>query len=56
MIRKPNKIISEVSTYYTLYLGDIISRGTTEGVGSLTSEDLILAEIEGLQLLQVSIS
>ena len=56
MIRNTNEIISELSTYYTLYPGDIVFTGTPEGVGSLSPGDRILAEIEGIQSLQVSIS
>ena len=56
MIRNVAEIISEISTYYTLYPGDLIFTGTPEGVGKLEKGDNIFAEIEGLQPLTISIS
>lgn len=55
MIRPVTKIISEISEYFTLYPGDLIFTGTPDGVGKLERGDTILAEIDGLQSLTITI-
>ena len=46
MIFKIPQLISFISKYLTLRPGDVISTGTTEGIGTLTHGDLIEASIE----------
>ena len=54
MIRNPAVIINELSKIYTLFPGDIIFTGTPEGVGKITSGDIIAAKIDGLEPLSCS--
>ena len=56
MIRSVPEIISNLSQFYTFFPGDIIFTGTPEGVGKLESGDTILAEIDGLQPLTITIT
>ena len=49
-------IISELSTYYTLRPGDLIMTGTPAGVGPVVSGDYLIANIKGLETLEISIS
>lgn len=50
------ELIEEITTYMTLEPGDIISTGTTAGVGPLTSGDQVEIEIEGIGTLRHSIA
>ena len=56
MIRPVQKIISELSQFYTLFPGDIIFTGTPDGVGKLEKGDRIFAEIDGLEPLTITIN
>ena len=46
MIWKIDEIISEISNYITLKIGDIIFTGSPAGVGSIKIEDLLAGFIE----------
>ncbi len=56
MIRPVQKIISDISQFYTLYPGDIIFTGTPAGVGKLEKGDCIYAEIDGLEPITITIN
>jgi acylpyruvate hydrolase len=51
MIFKIDEIISYVSQFITLKIGDLIFTGTPEGVGKISREDHLQASIEGEVLL-----
>ena len=55
MMRRIPAIIRDVSAAFTLEEGDIILTGTPEGVGPVVSGDEIIAEIEQVGRLQVSV-
>lgn len=55
MMRRIPAIISEISAMFTLEVGDVILTGTPEGVGPVTAGDQLIAEIEGLGSLEVSV-
>ncbi len=55
MIFKIDEIISFVSKYFTLKIGDIIFTGTPEGVGELKIGDKLSAKIEEKELLTCEI-
>jgi len=55
MIFKIDEIISFVSRYFTLKIGDIIFTGTPVGVGEVKIGDKISAKIEGKELLTCEI-
>lgn len=55
MIFSPPRIISFVSHFMTIEVGDIIMCGTPEGVGPLADGDRLLAEIAGLPKLSIDI-
>lgn len=46
------ELIAEITTYMTLEPGDVISTGTTAGVGPLSDGDLVEVEIEGIGTLE----
>jgi 2-keto-4-pentenoate hydratase/2-oxohepta-3-ene-1,7-dioic acid hydratase in catechol pathway len=46
MLMKPEEIVSYVSEYMTLELGDVIASGTPEGVGPIKDGDVIESTIE----------
>ena len=46
------ELIAEVTTYMTLEPGDVISTGTTAGVGPLSDGDRIEVELEGVGTLE----
>jgi 5-oxopent-3-ene-1,2,5-tricarboxylate decarboxylase/2-hydroxyhepta-2,4-diene-1,7-dioate isomerase len=52
MIFKIPQLLSMISKYLTLYPGDLISTGTSEGVGGIKRGDLIEAEIEKIGILR----
>ncbi|MFK5927570.1 MAG: fumarylacetoacetate hydrolase family protein [Desulfuromusa sp.] len=56
MMRPVEKIIAEISNFFTLEIGDIILTGTPAGVSSIVSGDLLEGTIEKLGLLQVSVA
>lgn len=43
-----SELIAEITTYLTLEPGDVISTGTTSGVGALSDGDNVEIEIEGV--------
>jgi 5-carboxymethyl-2-hydroxymuconate isomerase len=55
MMRPIEDIIAVVSRYFTLLPGDIILTGTPEGVGPIHSGDRLLATIEQVGTLRVSV-
>lgn len=55
MIHRVNKIISYVSRFMTLKIGDLIYTGTPMGVGQVTAGDTIIARLEGHELLNFDI-
>ncbi len=55
MIFPVSKIISFVSSFFTLKIGDLIFTGTPAGVGPVKKGDLIQASLEGVELLTVKI-
>jgi 2-keto-4-pentenoate hydratase/2-oxohepta-3-ene-1,7-dioic acid hydratase in catechol pathway len=50
-----NRIVSHVSGYVTLRMGDLIFTGTPPGAGSVKIGDTLAAKIEGTPLLTVEI-
>ncbi|MFM9056560.1 MAG: fumarylacetoacetate hydrolase family protein [Bacteroidota bacterium] len=55
MIFSVDRIISFVSAFFTLKIGDYIFTGTPEGVGKVQAGDHLLAELEGERLLNLSV-
>jgi len=55
MLWKINDLISYISTYFTLKIGDIIFTGTPQGVGSIKENDVILGYLEGKQAFSIKI-
>ena len=56
MMRPVEKIIAEVSNFYTLEVGDIILTGTPAGVSRIVSGDQLEGDIETVGTLQVSVA
>jgi 2-keto-4-pentenoate hydratase/2-oxohepta-3-ene-1,7-dioic acid hydratase in catechol pathway len=50
-----DRLIAEVSKYFTLKIGDLIFTGTPSGVGPVEKGDLLEGYIEGQKLLYLSI-
>ena len=55
MIFKFDKIISYISSFYSLKIGDLIYTGTPEGVGEIERGDVLKGFIEEQEMLQVKI-
>ncbi len=55
MLHNIPNIIEHCSQYFTLKIGDLIFTGTPEGVGPVTSGDLLEGYIEGEKVLNVKI-
>lgn len=55
MVMKIPAIISYLSKYFTLERGDCIFTGTPEGVGPVVPGDRLVAEIDGLVTLDVTV-
>jgi 2-keto-4-pentenoate hydratase/2-oxohepta-3-ene-1,7-dioic acid hydratase in catechol pathway len=55
MLWKIDELISYVSQYFTLKIGDIIFTGTPEGVAAIKSEDLLEGFLEGHKLFSIKI-
>ena len=55
MIFRIDEIISYVSSLFTLERGDLIFTGTPEGVGPVTSGDMLEAELESVGTLRVGV-
>ncbi len=56
LIWNVEEVIAELSTYYELQPGDLIFTGTPAGVSAVVAGDILEAQIEGLQPLQLKIS
>lgn len=56
MIHGPARIISHLSTIFTLEPGDIILTGTPAGVGRVVAGDQLCAEIDGVGRIEVSVA
>jgi 2-keto-4-pentenoate hydratase/2-oxohepta-3-ene-1,7-dioic acid hydratase in catechol pathway len=55
MLYKIDEIISYVSQFFTLKIGDIIFTGTPEGVAAVKSEDVLEGFLEGNKLFSIQI-
>lgn len=55
LIWKNPEIIAELSTYYSLAPGDLIFTGTPAGVGAVLRGDVLIASVENLDQLEVTI-
>ena len=55
MIHSVEKIISYVSRFMTLKMGDLIYTGTPAGVGPVKKGDVLRASLEGMELLNFDI-
>jgi 2-keto-4-pentenoate hydratase/2-oxohepta-3-ene-1,7-dioic acid hydratase in catechol pathway len=55
MIFNFDDIIAYVSQYFTLKIGDLIFTGTPSGVGQVNVNDVLVAKIEGEELLKLKI-
>ena len=55
MIFNFNKIISYVSRFFTLKIGDLIYTGTPEGVGNVNKDDILCGYIEEQEMFKVLI-
>ena len=55
MLWKIDELISFVSQYFTLKIGDIIFTGTPEGVAIVKPEDVLEGFLEGIKLFSVKI-
>jgi len=56
MMRRIPQIVAEMSAIFTLEEGDVILTGTPAGVGPIASGDEVIAEIEQVGRLQVSVA
>ena len=55
MLWKIDELISYVSQYFTLKIGDIIFTGTPDGVAAVKSEDVLEGFLEGNKLFSIQI-
>jgi 2-keto-4-pentenoate hydratase/2-oxohepta-3-ene-1,7-dioic acid hydratase in catechol pathway len=55
MIWKIDDLISEVSSYFTLKIGDILFTGTPEGVGQINIGDILEGYIEDKMVFSIKI-
>jgi 2-keto-4-pentenoate hydratase/2-oxohepta-3-ene-1,7-dioic acid hydratase in catechol pathway len=55
MIFSVDRIISHVSRYIMLRMGDLIYTGTPAGVGPLTKGDNLIARLEGREMINMLI-
>ena len=55
MLWKIDELISYVSQYFTLKIGDIIFTGTPEGVSAVKTEDVLEGFLEGHKLFSIQI-
>jgi len=55
MLWKIDELISFISQYFTLKIGDIIFTGTPEGVAAVKSEDVLEGFLEGNKLFRIQI-
>jgi len=50
-----DEIISYVSQFFTLKIGDLIFTGTPAGVGKVAADDVLEGTIEGEKMFQVRV-
>ena len=55
MLWKIDEIISYVSQFFTLKIGDVIFTGTPAGVGKVEPNDVLLGELEGKRNFEIKI-
>jgi len=55
MLWKIDELISYVSQYFTLKIGDVIFTGTPSGVGAVAENDILVGDLEGKQAFSVKI-
>ncbi len=55
MLWKIDEIIEYVSKYFTLKIGDVIFTGTPSGVGSVSSDDILVGNIEKNELFSITV-
>jgi len=55
MLWKIDELISYVSQYFTLKIGDILFTGTPAGVGEVKENDLLVGFLDGKQNFSVKI-
>lgn len=55
MLWKIDELISYVSQYFTLKIGDIIFTGTPEGVGRVNPDDILEGFLEGHKLFRIQV-
>jgi len=55
MLWKIDEIISYVSQFFTLKIGDVIFTGTPAGVGKVEPNDVLLGELEGKKSFEIRI-
>ena len=55
MLWKIDEIISYVSQFFTLKIGDIIFTGTPAGVGKVSPEDVLVGSLEGQEMFRIKV-
>jgi 2-keto-4-pentenoate hydratase/2-oxohepta-3-ene-1,7-dioic acid hydratase in catechol pathway len=55
MLWNIDELISYVSQYFTLKIGDIIFTGTPEGVAAVKSDDVLEGFLEGHKLFRIQV-
>ena len=55
MLWKIDDLISYISQYFTLKIGDIIFTGTPAGVGPISENDILVGHIEDRQAFSLKI-
>ena len=55
MLWKIDEIVSYVSQFFTLKIGDLIFTGTPEGVGRVQPEDVLEGRLEGQEMFRVRV-
>jgi 2-keto-4-pentenoate hydratase/2-oxohepta-3-ene-1,7-dioic acid hydratase in catechol pathway len=55
MLWKIDEIISYVSQFFTLKIGDIIFTGTPAGVGKVSENDILEGSLEGRKMFSIKV-
>jgi len=55
MLWKIDELISYVSQYFTLKIGDVIFTGTPAGVGSVAANDVLQGTLEGQEMFTIKV-
>lgn len=55
MLYSIDKLIAEVSKYFSLKIGDLLFTGTPAGVGALQTNDLLSLQLEGKKLAELRV-